>query len=138
MATAANLIGLGMPSPLAARVGMHIQAVTCAGTSAGTATQIPGRQGIYYVLASNSGSGIKLPQLGGNNGANLGDEITISNQQGATIAVYSANNGNGSAVTLVGNGGAIAGTTGMSLLTNHTAILKNINVSTWAFIKTSV
>jgi hypothetical protein len=138
MAKSDNLMGLGMSYPLAARVGMNIQAVTIAGTSAGSATQLPGRQGIYYVLASNSGSGIKLPQVGGANGCLPGDEFTIVNNQGATLAVYAANNGLGSAVTLIGNGAATAGTTGVSLLTAHVAIYKNINVSTWAFVKTSV
>jgi hypothetical protein len=138
MARGQDLMGLGLSHILAARVGMNVQAVTIAGTSVGSATQLPGRQGIYYVLASNSGSGIKLPPVGGLNGCLPTDEYTIVNNQGATLAVYAANNASGSAVTLIGNGAATAGTTGVSLLTAHVAIYKNINASTWAFVKTSV
>lgn len=138
MATGNNLAGLGMPALLAARVGMHVQAVTVGGTSAGSATQLPGRQGVYYANASNSGSGMALPQVGGQGvgkGALLGDEFTLANILGATVYVYANANAAGSAVTFYGDGASTAGTTGVSLQTGFDAVFRPITVSTWIFMR---
>jgi hypothetical protein len=138
MATPSNLSGLGMPSLLAARVGMHVQAVTCGGTTAGAATQIPGKQGIYYVNASNSGSGVALPLIGGQGptkGALLGDSYTVANIIGATIYVYANANAAGSAITFYGDGASTAGTTGLSVQTGFSGIFQPITVSTWIFMR---
>ena len=140
MATGQNLAGLGMPVQLAARVGMHVQAVTCAGTTAGAATQLPGRQGIYYVNASNSGSGVALAQVGGQGagkGQLLGDEVTVANIIGATIYVYANANAAGSAVTIYGDGVSTAGTTGVSIATGQQAFFNPITISTWIYAVTS-
>lgn len=141
MATGQNLAGLGMPVQLAARVGMHVQALTCAGTSAGSANQMPGRQGIYYVNASNSGSGVALAQVGGQGagkGQLLGDSVIIANLLGATIYVYANANAAGSAVTLIGEGTSIAGTTGASLASGNNIQLWPITISTWIYDRVSV
>lgn len=138
MATRANLIGLGVPHLQAARIGMHVVAVTCAGATAGAATQIPGFQGVYYVNASNSGSGVALPNLGGEGpakGALLGDSFNIANIIGATIYVYANATDAGSAVTFFGGGLSAAGTTGISLQTGFNALFTPITVSTWIFMR---
>lgn len=133
MATAGNLMALSMPHMLAARVGMRIEAVTVAGATAGAARQLDGRPGIYYVNASNSGSGVALPPLGGDTGALLADQITVANIIGATIYVYANNNANGSAVTLYGRGVSAVGTTGVSLATGVNGYFQPITISTWIF-----
>ena len=123
---------------LAARVGMHVAAITCAGATAGAATQIGGRQGIYYCNASNSGSGLALPKVGGEGPANgilLGDFVEVANIIGATIYVYANANDGGSAVTFFGGGLSAAGTTGISVATGFSAIFQPITVSTWIFTR---
>lgn len=140
MATPINLMGLGLPTQLAGRVGMHVAAVTVAGAMAGAATQIPGQQGVYYANASNSGSGVALPQVGGQGvgkGALLGDEFQIANILGATIYVYANANAAGSAVTFYGDGVSTAGTTGISVATGFNAMFKPITISTWIYTKVS-
>jgi len=141
MATEQNLMGLGMPSQLASRVGMHVEAVTVAGATAGAARQIPGMQGVYYVNASNSGSGMALPQVGGQGvgkGALMGDNYTLANILGATVYVYANANAAGSAVTFYGDGVSTAGTTGISLQTGLVAVFNPITVSTWIFMRAPV
>lgn len=133
MATPSNLMGLGMGPFLATRLGMNVIAVTCAGDSSPIAKSLPGQPGVYYVNASNSGSGVALPAVGGQSGVLLGDEITIANILGATIAVYANANSAGSAVTLFGRGLSAAGTTGVSLATGIVGTFYPITVSTWVF-----
>lgn len=137
MARVLDLMGLGLPALLAARMGEDVILATAAGTSVGTATQLGASQSAILVISSNAGSGIKLPPIGGDPGCLLGDDFTITNVQGATIAIYAANNAAGSAVSLIGNGATIAGTTGVSLLTAWQISLQAITVSTWAFNKGS-
>lgn len=137
MATPQNLMGLGMPHLLAARVAMSVVSVTVAGATAGAAKQLPGEQGIYVVNASNSGSGLALPLVGGQYGCLLGDELTIANIVGATIYVYANANGAGSVVTLYGDGVSTAGTTGISVATGFNAIFRPITMSTWIYTKVS-
>lgn len=136
MARPQDLMALGLPHFLAARVGMNVQLVTCGGGSAASATQIPGRQGIYYVNASNSGSGVKLPLVGGegvSGGACLADAFTVANIFGATIQIYADNNAAGSVVTFFGVGVSTAGTVGVSLGTGKMTTFFPITVSTWIF-----
>lgn len=140
MATADNLMGLGLAHLLAARVGLNVRAVTCGGTSAGSATQLAGTPGLYFVNASNGGSGVALPQVGGDGigkGILLGDPVEVANVIGATIYVYANANAAGSAVTLYGMGVSTAGTTGISVATGWEGIFKPVTVSTWVFTKVS-
>lgn len=136
MSTPSNLMGLGLPHMLASRLGVHVELVTVAGATAGAARQIPGRPGIYYVNASNSGSGVALPLVGGDTptgGALLGDGYTVANIIGATIYVYANNNAAGSAVTLFGRGLSAVGTTGVSIATGVNGFFQPISISTWVF-----
>lgn len=136
MASPTILMGLGMPHFLAGKVGVHIEAVTCQGAAVGSARQLPGQQGLYYVNASNSGSGVALPLVGGDGpsgGIQRGDWIVVSNIQGATIAVYANTNGAGSACVLYGRGVSTAGSTGVSVTTGNTAYFQAITASAWIF-----
>lgn len=138
MSTPENLMGLGLPHFLAARVGLRVQAVTVAGATAGAARQLPGVPGIYFVNASNSGSGLALPLVGGDapdRGINLSDHVQVANIIGATIYVYANANAAGSAVTLYGAGLSAVGTTGISVQTGMIADLQPITVSTWIFTR---
>lgn len=126
-------MGLGVPHFQAQRLGCEVLLVTCAGTTAGDSKLLPGYPGLYYVNASNSGSGIALPPVGGSTGVLLGDMIEIANIFGATICVYARDNSAGSAVTLFGRGLSAAGTTGVSIATGINGWFKAISVSTWVF-----
>lgn len=137
MPTSGNLMGLGMSHLLAARVGMHVVSITCAGQTAAGATQIPGRQGFYFCNASNSGSGLALPKVGGDGaagGALLGDMFGVLPYGVGTIYIYANANDAGSAVTLIGRGVSAAGTTGISLAVGSPGYFQPITVSTWMYI----
>lgn len=131
MATAENLMAMGVAALLAQKTGITPVLVTCGGGSAGSATQMSGNNRSWYVNASNSGSGVLLPQVGGDNGVLLGDICVLTNLLGASIMVYSANNAAGSAVTIYGKGTSAAGTTGTSVAPGLPAYLQAITVSTW-------
>lgn len=137
MATPSNLMGLGVPNFQAGRLGMAVTSVTVAGATAGAATQLGGFPGIYVINASNSGSGVALPQVGGQNGSLLSDEFIVANIIGATIYVYANANDAGSAVTFYGDGVSTAGTTGISVATGFNAMFRPITMSTWIYTKVS-
>lgn len=129
MATKENLMAFGMPYPLADKLGMTPIVATAVGASLGSATQIGGQQ--YLTLVSTGTSGLKMPQVTGDNGCLPGDWFTIQNNTAASIQIYCANNAAGSAVTFYGNGVSVAGTTGFSLPTGQMSILRPITPSTW-------
>lgn len=126
-------MGLGVAHFQARVLGADVLLVTCAGDSAGGAKVLPGTPGVYYVNASNSGSGVALPAVGGSTGCLLGDTFEVANIFGATIYVYAVNNAAGSAVTLFGRGLSAAGTTGVSIGTGLVGRFRPISVSTWVF-----
>lgn len=138
MARSTDLMGLGLPHLLAQRIGDDPIAVTAAGAAIGSATTLGGAQSTIFVNASNSGSGIKLPQIGGDNGCLLGDEFNITNLLSATIAIYASTNNAGSAMQIFANSTSATGSTGMSLISGAVGIFRAITVSTWIGIKSSV
>lgn len=138
MARSIDLMGLGLPYLVAQRLGDDPTAITAAGQTVASAAQLAGAPSIWYVNASNSGSGIKLPQLGGDGGALLGDEFVIANLLSATIAIYATTNNAGSAVAIYANSTSATGSTGMSLISGAVGIFRAITVSTWIAIKSSV
>ena len=139
MATIQNLMAFGMASPLARRMGQNPVITSAFGASAGDANPIAGNQYFIVVTATNTGSGLRLPQVGGQigpaTGAFLGDEFFIQNNLTASIAIYVANNSAGSAVTLYGNGVSAAGTTGISVPTGQSVIVKIAGLSTYVYMK---
>lgn len=136
MARAADLMGLGVPAFQAQRLSNDPIAVTAVGATVASATQLPGLAGVFYV---NTGtSGVKLPQVGGDNSCLLGDEVTIANISAAAILIYATTNNAGSAVAIYANTTSATGSTGMSLLSGAVGIFKPITASTWIGVKTSV
>lgn len=135
MAKSNDLMGLGMNPFQARALGDDPTAITCAGGSSGSATNIGGKSAIVYINASNSGSGVNLPQIGGDNGSYLGDDLLVQNLLSATIQVYAANNAAGSAVTIFMDGGAILGLTGVSVSTGRPVVFTPITVSTWVGLR---
>lgn len=135
MATKSNLAHLGMPVFIARALGQTPVITSVGGATAGIALPIAGDQFVTMITASNSGSGLKLPQVGGdwsaNAGAMLGDEFKIFNALAVTIQIYIDNNALGSAVTIYANGVSAAGTTGVSLPTGQMMVFIPITVSTW-------
>lgn len=138
MATKTDLMGFGVPPLLAQRQGTTPIIATCGGTSAGSATQIGGDQYLTMITGSNGGSGLKLPQVTGDNGCLLGDDFIIQNNLGANIVVYAANNAAGSTVTIYANATSAGGLTGMSVATGQAIEMWPVTVSTWVGIKSSV
>ena len=139
MATVQNLMALGMASPLARRMGINPVITSAFGATAGVANPIAGNQYFLVITATNTGSGLLLPQVGGQvgpaTGAFLGDEFYIQNNLTASIAVYVANNAAGSAVTLYGNAISAAGTTGVSVPTGQSILVKIATISTYVYMK---
>lgn len=146
MATKENLIGLGVNHMLADRIGVTPVITSVGGSSAGSALRMGGTQYLTVITASNSGSGLRLPDVGASAGTSNdnfrallgGPPFMITNNFGAAIQIYAANNDFGSAVTLVVRGSAIAGTTGVSLGVNQSGIFYPVTVSTWVGISASV
>lgn len=56
MSTTQDLMGLGLPGPLASRLGYTPVLVTGAGTSAGTATKITTKNALLNSTTSNTGA----------------------------------------------------------------------------------
>lgn len=89
MALDQNLMGLGLPAPLAIRVangGTGPVTIAAAGTSTATGTQIRGKQFVTYV---GSGSGwAALPTVGGSdNAAEIADDFVIHNGLSSNLTV---------------------------------------------------
>lgn len=129
MATKENLMAFGMSYPLADKLGQTPIIASAVGATLASATQIGGQQ--YLALITTGTSGLKMPQVTGDNGCLPGDWFTIQNNTAASIQIYAANNASGSAVTFFGNGVSVAGTTGYSLPTGQMSILRPITPSTW-------
>lgn len=131
---AEDLIGLGLPWQLAQGLGVNPTTVTSSGAAVGSATQIGGDQRFVYVNASNAGSGVKLPQVGGDGagkGARIGSPYVIANLLGAGVAVYAANTEQGLSVVIYAKGASVVGTTGVSCNAAQPLVLVPVTVSTW-------
>lgn len=136
MARAVDLIGLGVPWTHAYRLANDPVSVVAAGATVASCSSLPGNAGIFFVVSGTSG--VKLPQVGGDSGCLLGDDITIANLSTAAIVIFATTNNAGSAVAIHANVTSATGSTGMSLLSGATGIFKAATASTWVGIKTSV
>lgn len=130
MALVTDLMGLGMSPYLANRIATQPTALTAGGASSGSATQM-GPNGLFYVNATNSGSGVKLPAVGGDPGCLLGDDVILTNILIDTVQVYIANNAAGSVCTLYIDGASVTGTTGVSVSGGKSVCFYPLTVSTW-------
>jgi len=130
MATVNDLIGLGLHPFLASKIACTPAQVTAQGASLASANQIPNTVGIAYVISTNSGSGLKLPPVGGDNGVTLGTTITVFNFLGAGIQVYAS----GSA-TITGSGVSASGDTGVTVATCNGLQFSPVTATSWIYDK---
>ena len=130
MASAQDLMGLGMPPFLARQLTSGPHTVTAVGATVGSATQIPAAQ--FLTIVNTGTSSVKVPQIGGDNNALLGlPAYHIVNLTAATIAIYAASNAAGSAVTFYTS--AASGIL-LSCAIGKVAQLVPISVSSWAVV----
>lgn len=82
MALSSDLMGLGMPPLLAAKIaqgGSGPLTITAAGTTYAGSTKINSEQSLVGCSNGNNTLSIGLPVVGGDNGASIGDEYVIAN-----------------------------------------------------------
>ncbi len=139
MANGEDLIGLGFPHFLSRMMGGHNDVVSSQGSTIGSATPLLGGYRHYLVTASNSGSGLKMPQVGGDIGvaALRGDMWMLTNLLSASVVLYFANTVKGSAVTIYVDGGSVVGTTGVSVAAGKPLLLRPISASTWVGLRSA-
>lgn len=129
MAQVNDLMAFGAPPFLANALATQVYSIVCQGTSLASAN-VMGNAGIYYVIASNSGSGVALPAIGGD-GANFGDIYLVANFLGVSITVYS------NATSIIGTNTSVSGATGYSATNGRITFFTPITASTWAAFKGS-
>jgi hypothetical protein len=122
----ADLMGLGLTPFLARRMATEPSAFTSSGASKASAAPLGGDQYFVYVNASNSGSGVLLPAVGGDNGALLGDDFIIHNLLSATIQVYGPTSS-----TIYFSGASASASAGVSIQPAFTATFWPATTSTW-------
>lgn len=124
-----DILGLGMPVFLARKLGVSAKNTTAAGASLASATPMLQHQQIAFVVATNSGSGLKLPPIGGD-GCSLSDFCMVFNYLGAGIQVYASNS-----CTITGSGASASGNTGVTVATCNGAIFWPVTSTSWAYCK---
>lgn len=132
MATATDLMGLGESPFLAPRVSNTPTAVTSSGASLASSTRLGPFPGIFYVNASNAGSGLSLPNVGGTVGCLLGDCFCIFNLLSTTINVYASNSS-----TIYMNSTSNLGTTGIGVDAGYLVECYPITPTSWVAIRAS-
>lgn len=130
MAEIGNLIGLGLHPFLAKAITGNVANVTAAGATLGSATQIPNTAGFVYVIATNTGSGLKLPAITGDTGVLLNTPIVVFNFLGAGIQVYASNS-----CTITGSGASASGDTGVTVATCNGLQFWPVTTTSWAYCK---
>jgi hypothetical protein len=129
MATKENLMAFGMSPFLANRLGDTPVITSTQGATLASAKAIPGNQFTTVITATNSGSGLKLPNMG-DDGSLLGDCYHVINTLGAAIQVYAS----GSAVMYF-SGASASGDTGCTVATVNSVIFKRLTATTWYGLK---
>jgi hypothetical protein len=123
MGKTSDLMGLGMPGPLAANLGYDDVTVVAAGTTAATATEIGLQASFVTVDTATSQTGVKL-----NASTPLFKPIIITSPDSDTAIVYPPTSG-----TI--NGGT-ATTGGQNLAQNKTAMYIRQTAVKWVSILT--
>jgi len=134
MARKIDLLGMGVGPILARRQATDPQVISSVGSSAASAFQIGGDQYFVSVTAVTAGQGaVILPAVGGDNGALLGDDYIINNQQGSTLEVFGP-----AGTTISISGAAIQSLSSGISLTNHVSLtLYPITSSAWMGIRSA-
>lgn len=118
MAQKQDLMGLGLPAPLARRLATQPVTVTGVGATRASAFQIAGDAYLISITSSNSGTGTVLPTVGGDPaagaGALLGDDFIINCQIVGGCTLY------GPTGTSISMNGANASGSGAVTLNSHT------------------
>ena len=125
-----DLMGLGMPYQLAARLATEPLVATAAGGTRASATAIGGVQYLTCFNNSNSGAGAVLPVLGGDLGCLMGDDFIVNNQIVGGMTLYAPA---GMAISM---GGSLAsGSGGVALSSHTTATFYPVSSSTWVGVQ---
>lgn len=128
MATANDLLGMGMPPALARIIGQTVASITAAtSTSAAAAPQITTDAKVANV---NGGTSVAaVGSIGGNSGLLNGDEVWVFNNSGAAIILWVMSATSGGA-TIYGGTASVAASTGVSISAAGAAFLKIVSPST--------
>ena len=132
MALKQNLMGLGLPAPLANRMGDALDAgpvITAHGGTQASAYQLGGSQYVTVINATSGGAGVSLPTIGGDNGALLGDDFVIAlNVAGGSAIIYAP----GATTVITQAGAPISAATGVSVSADKVGQYWAVSPSTWA------
>lgn len=129
MATKENLMAFGIHPFLADRIGDTPVITSSQGATLASARAIPGTQFTTVITATNSGSGLKLPNMG-DGGSLLSDQYHVINCLGAAIQVYAS----GSAFIYF-SGASASGDTGVTVATCNSVLFKRLTATTWYGLK---
>ena len=132
MAQFQDLMGVGVNPQLANLVDVTINSVIPSGSSFASATPIGSSPDIAVITATNNGSFLALPTLGGTNGCLAGDVFIILNTLGASITVTAPTGYN-----IVGTGASAVGTTGVTVATNKQNIFWAVTGSTYCWFRSN-
>lgn len=130
MATAQDLMGLGVAPLLAEKLGDTPVRVSAAGTTIGDAAVISGNAKIAFIAAGTSAAVLRSPASA--DGPLLGQQIEVSNITGATVILYVRN------ATIYFIGVSVSGSTGVSIGIGQTAYMRPLTASTWVGSKSLV
>ena len=117
MATVLDLMGVGMPAALANFLGRSSSAVTCAGTTSGTATTLQNK--IAVLTAAGSATGVILPA-----GASIGSAWFLTNPSATTAVLYPP----------AGNTFDTSGSTSLNIAQYNSVIAVRTTSTTWMTI----
>ena len=123
-------MGLGLSPFLASKIARNPRSVTAQGATLASGSRIGSQTQIAYVVTTNSGSGLVLPNVGGDNGCLLGDDIVVVNGLQAAIIVYAS-----AGATILGFGVSASGDTGTAIATANSAVFYALTASTWSVVK---
>ena len=130
MATRQNLIGLGLPVPLANRMcdaSDGLIQITAQGATQASAYQLSTGQNAVLITATSGGAGVNLPVIGTDQGAMMGDNVIITNALSASVIVYAS----GANTTITQLGASISAATGVSVSSYKVGEYFAASSSTW-------
>ena len=123
-------MGLGLHPFLAQKIARNPRTVTAQGATLASASRIGNQTQIAYVVTTNSGSGLVLPNVGGDAGCLLGDDVVVVNGLQAAIIVYAS-----AGATFLGFGVSASGDTGVAIATANSAVFYSLTATSWVVVK---
>lgn len=139
MATAVQLMGVGMPPILAHLIGHQNDVFTSQGSTYASANKVQGGNRHILITASNSGSALAMPQIGGGDvgSCTLGDNMIFTNILSASVVLLFNTTSLGSATTIYVDGASVTGLTGVSVASAKPLLLRPVSVSTWVGLRSA-